>query len=242
MNLAEAIHDYDDTQLLGYLEEEIANRGNYGGLLCILLQQALSEGRSITVIFKLMDMGGSELVKKRNEIGETALHFACMAKYSPSLHVISRLIELGGGREMVMLSNECDQTALHYACMNSKNVSLDIISKLIEIGGRELVMKKEINGFTSLYCACDHENVSIDVISKLIDVGGKELVMQKDFDRAGSALNRACQQENVSVDIISKLLDIGGRELLMDQNNFLDLLLCTIIVERKMFQLILSKN
>ena len=150
MNLANAVHDYDDTQLLHYLDEEIVKRGNYDDLFqtyetihtiekdngrvstmeCTLLQKALNEGRSDTVIFKLMDMGGSKLVKQRNKEGYSVLHFAYMTKYTPPLHVISRLIEVGGGKEMVMATTyRIWVTALHTPC-DYDVVPFDIISEL----------------------------------------------------------------------------------------------------------------
>ena len=91
-----------NAQLLCFLEEEIVNhRGNYHELFqdyatddlfgnripCTLLQKALNEGKSDKVILKLVEIGGSELVKKRSINGETALHFVCMAQFSQSLHV-----------------------------------------------------------------------------------------------------------------------------------------------------------
>ena len=117
-----------NAQLLCFLEEEIVNhRGNYHELFqdyatddlfgnripCTLLQKALNEGKSDKVILKLVEIGGSELVKKRSINGETALHFACMAQFSQSLHVISKLIEIGGGRETVMVNDVYEITALH---------------------------------------------------------------------------------------------------------------------------------
>ena len=41
-------------------------------------------------------------------------------------------------------------TALHIACKN-EHVTLDIVSKLITLGGKELVMEKNIDGYTALH-------------------------------------------------------------------------------------------
>ena len=159
--LFKVIKEYDDTQLLHYLHEEIENKGNQEELMqmmtwnntdsedqdqdaefiqCSSLQFALYDHKSNQVIFKMMDVGGRELIMKENPRKYTALHDICGSK-NPSLDIITKLIEMGG-KELVMLSNnQLGESALHIACQN-KIPSMDVISKLIKIGGRELVMMK----------------------------------------------------------------------------------------------------
>ena len=180
MKLSEAIQKYDNGQLLHYLQKKIKNKEMHKEVMqimkwsdpirersCTSLQLALYHNKSKEVIYKLIDIGGRELVMVKNSQGETALHKACMNN-NVSLDVISKLIQVGG-RELVMVNCLNAGTALRLACMN-KNVSLDVISKLIEVGGRELVMVKGRHGYTALHFACCNTNASIDIIAKLISL------------------------------------------------------------------------
>ena len=153
--LSTAIAEYDDDiKLLCYLQEEVENKGRQEELMemikwdhpdktgikikCTYLQLALRYQKSRKkVIFKIMDMGGRELVMKKGQNGDTALHCACKDKNVPT-EVISKMLEMGG-RELLMMNDEDGTSALHYACRND-NVSREIISMLLEMGGRELLI------------------------------------------------------------------------------------------------------
>ena len=242
MDLGKAIEEYDSNDLIHYLDAEIVQKGNLEVLFhhyetepchplniyfddfpCTSLQKALHEGKSEKVILKLIEIGGSRLVKMRSEIGETVLHFACITEYSHPVHVISRLIDEGGGREMVMMKcSETGETALHKACNNNEYASIDIITKLIEVGGREFLMEQDNDEkSTALHFACWGTNTPMEIISKLIEAGGRELVMKE--DGAGHiALYRAYNfdKEYVLIDIAKKLIEVGGRDMLTHEDDY----------------------
>ena len=243
MKLSEVILEYDDDRLIRYLQEEIENKGKQKEVMqmmkwlydpdhdekpCTLLQFALYHNKSKEVIFKLIEIGGRELINVKHIEGSSALFAACENE-NPSLDIVLKLINVGG-RELVMMRDTCaffagGGSVLHTACRN-KNISLEIISKLIEVGGRELVMMKDTGNIfgpeeTALHIACRRTDAaSLDIINKLIEVGGRELVMIANSAEGGTALHDACGNENASLDVISKLLEVGGKELVMERNYF----------------------
>ena len=85
MKLSTAIAEYEDVQLLRYLQEEIVENkeGRQEELMqmmtwqdskCTSLQFALHHHKSKKVIFKMMDIGGKELLMMNSEDGNSALH------------------------------------------------------------------------------------------------------------------------------------------------------------------------
>ena len=100
------------------------------------------------------------------------------------------------------------QSALHH------HKSKEVILKLIDIGGKELVMKEDADGYSSLHHACWVENPSLNIVTRLIEIGGKKLVMKEDSEESYTALHAACWNDNASIDVISKLIEVGGEELL----------------------------
>ena len=230
MELSQAIRELDDEDLLEYIQEEIENKGKQKDLMELIvwdpnscarkamaytsLQMVLYHGRCKKIIFKLIELGGRELVMMKSSHGENVLKKACESK-NASLDIISKLIEVGG-RELLVRVNEnsTGETALHKACWN-EYFTLEGIIKLIEAGGKELVMMStHYCEYTALHYACMSGNTLLDVISKLIEVGGKELVMATSKD-GETALHFVCKKTNSSPDVVSKLIEIGGRELLM---------------------------
>lgn len=75
---------------------------------------ALIHNKSEEVIFKLMELGGRELIMKMDSNGKNILHFACINK-NISLDAISKFIQIGG-RELVMMTDKHQKTALRL-CM-----------------------------------------------------------------------------------------------------------------------------
>ena len=226
VTIEQAIREYNDVELLQYLQE-IENEENNKKVMqdcrfmrtegfsllppqnCTSLMLALCRRKSVDVILKLIKIGGEELVMKNiSDIG-TALHVACNEYVS--LDIVSKLIEIGG-RELLMMSVERGRTALHNAC-RKKSMSLNIVSKMIEVGGRELLLTSSKHGGTALNIACRF--ASIDIILKLIEVGGKELIMKSVSKDGHTALHDACFGRNRSIDIVSKLIEVGGKELVM---------------------------
>ena len=159
MSLSNAIREYDNNdELLRYLEEEIICPGKKEEVMQEMeydnpvngtktwgtpLHLALDYNKPKEVIFKLVDIGGQELVMTIGDKG-TPLHshVGCWNK-DASLDIISKLLAVGG-RKLLMVEHDYERTALHHACWNI-NASLNIISKLIEVGGRELLTTMKTN-------------------------------------------------------------------------------------------------
>ena len=105
MKLSTAIIEYDDTELLRYLQEEIENQGRQEELMQMItrrttnrktssLQMALNYKKSKEVIFKIMEMGGRELLMKIDGYGYTALYYACYNELDVSMEIISKMLEI----------------------------------------------------------------------------------------------------------------------------------------------------
>lgn len=133
----------NDYEILQYLDEDVQVKGRNHILMerheYSALQEALRCKRSRVVIYKLIEVGGRELVMANDSLGQSTMYTAIMNKASNE--IISKLIEVGG-RELVMETYFYGETTLHTACANQ--TSIDIISKLVDVGGRELVMKTYI--------------------------------------------------------------------------------------------------
>ena len=223
------IRDYNDAELLQCLQV-IKNEGNNEKVMqmCVIdngcyryngtaLMLALNLNKSMEAVFKLIEIGGKELVMMMDRnYGETALHYACGHK-NMSVDIVTKLVEIGG-QELIMMKDNYGRTALQYACGN-RNVSLKIVSKLIEEGGLELLMVKDNYGGTALHKAYGNRNIKTDVVSKLIEKGGSRLVMVK-AKYGKTALHYVCSNRNISNDAVSKLIEEGGAELLMARDNY----------------------
>ena len=87
--LSTAIQEYNDDELLRYLQVEIENQGRQEELMemmtwhnpdtekvenCTSLQLALNYEKSNKVISKIINIGGRELLMMINGFGYTALH------------------------------------------------------------------------------------------------------------------------------------------------------------------------
>ena len=105
---------------------------------CSSLQLAIDHQKLKEVIFRMMDIGGMELMMMNDQYGKTALHWACENE-NISMEIISKMLEMGG-RELLMMDDQFGISALHCACEN-KNISMEmILEQLLEVGGRELLI------------------------------------------------------------------------------------------------------
>ena len=129
MTKNEVICEYDYSYLFQYLQENIEdkekNEENVTQLcsysdhyLHTLLHLALKLEKSVEIVSKLINIGGRELIMKKNQDGQTALHFACQNENTP-LDIVSKLVD-EGGHEMTKEIDQYGKTALHYA-MTWKN-------------------------------------------------------------------------------------------------------------------------
>jgi ankyrin repeat protein len=181
---------------------------------CTALHIAFDFKPSTEVIMKLLELGGQELVMKKNKFGYTALHYACMNEDSAELGIM-KMIELGG-RELVMIKNQFGSTSLHCAC-NCKAPTNNVIMKMIELGGKNLVMEKNQFGSTALHYACKCK-APTKAIMKMIELGGQQLVMEKDLS-VRTALHIACINES-SIESIMKLVDTGGHQTVIGKDKY----------------------
>ena len=229
--MATVIRDYDDHQLLQYLNNTQSEGSSREKVMqicviddeffqyynCSTLMLALRLSKSIDVLLKLIEIGERELIVTKNKNdGRTALHYVCRNRTN-SIHFITRLIEIGGW-ELIAMRDLRGETALHHAC-KSRNLSIEVISKLIEIGRRKLVVMTNKRGETSLHYLCRTKNITIDMISKLLEAGGLEILLLAN-QSGKTVLHYACTNENVSIDIISKLVELGGSNLVTMKDNY----------------------
>ena len=222
----------NDDEILQYLQEEIQMKGRQNELLlqkgvyrlvsedkfvkCNILHLSLKQGRSKAVLFKLIEIGGRELVMQKDGNGNSALQivFKNDSYVQVPNEVVSKLIEIGG-RELVMMRDDIGDTALHSACTMRKGVPIQVLSKLLEIGGPEIVMVRDDDGDTALHYACVSQ-ASIEVISKIIDIGGFDLVMAK--NKCGNtALHYTCTTL-FSAEVVFKLIEAGGEDLVVEKD------------------------
>ncbi len=145
------------------------------------IHSAFEKNAPADVILKLVEVGGRELVLKRERhSGMNAVYMACSPE-SPSIDVILKLIELGG-KESVLVQNNIDgRNLLHHAYV--KNLPDVVLSKIIEVGGRDAVMATCNAGNTPLHYALESgEGTALGNAMKLIEIGGKELFTTENND------------------------------------------------------------
>ncbi len=189
-----------------------------------LIQIACRYNASISVISKLVAIGGRAAVVEESAYGWNSLHVAC--RFDASIDVVLKLIE-AGGRDLVLKKDSQNWNALHYACRY--NTCIDVVRKLVDVGGKKLVTAKAQGGVNALHLI-GFQDASIDVIMKLVEVGGEDLVRDKTED-GWSSLHIACGC-NAPIDILITLLEFGGSELLMQADKYGKLPLHIAITER----------
>lgn len=163
-----------------------------------------------SILSKLIDMGGKDLLMIQNNRGGTLLHHL---NFSNNITILNQILTLGGKR-LVMLKNDNGSNVLHYACCFME--PFDVVSAIIEVGGKDLVMEVDDNESSMLVLACEH-NAPMEVILLLIDVGGHELVMKRGCYEC-STLHEACEN-GANIEVIMKLIEVGGSELLQCQDS-----------------------
>jgi len=162
------------------------------------LNQAMNMRAPLEIIYKMIDIGGKELLLKdyRNPNNSwnhcyTPLHNAFLFMYDDEDEEFEELEES----------------------------TLNVLRKLLEVGGRDLVMKRcAIKGRTALHHAVYDDRFD-EVTKELIQLGGKELVMAKDIISGNTALHNP-RAGPVSLQIIELLIDVGGKDLLEVKNNY----------------------
>lgn len=115
-----------------------------------------SNHKSLDVIYKLLSIGGKELLIQKTDDGENALHRACYCN-GDIINIVNILIEFGGydedsdggnGKEIVMEQNDNGCTSLHIACR--MYAPLRVIKRLIDVGGKDILCVKNYNGYSPL--------------------------------------------------------------------------------------------
>ena len=123
-------------------------------------------------VLKMIEMGGPEMLMRKDIFGQTGLHHYAIQRQS-SIEILTKMIEVGK-RELVLEQDNNGTTVLHHVFEYYEREN-EVIMKLIEAGGRELLMKKDSRGNNALHFACIKKS-EIQVIQKLIEIGGSELV------------------------------------------------------------------
>jgi len=129
----------------------IMYRGDYG--TCLHL--ACGRGAPDDIIKAMLDIGGKELVIKKNSNDATVLHDACYI--GASYNIIKILIEVGG-KDLVMAKDVDGDTALYYLCIAIKThtKAAEKIKLFLQIGDANLLLSaKNYVGKTPLEIADD---------------------------------------------------------------------------------------
>ena len=113
---------------------------------CTALHYIFVHNRRLQLVPKLLEIGGRDLVMKRNKYsGYTALHFACLNEDSDDNdEATKKLIEFGG-KKLVMIKDHDGNTALHH--VSKCVISLKTIKMMIDVGGKDLLKKKNNEGY-----------------------------------------------------------------------------------------------
>ena len=95
------------------------------------------------ILYKMIEVGGKELVLRRF-LNNNYTSLMVALKSDTGLDLISKLIEIGG-KELVMAAANGGNTILHYFSRCSE--SLEILKLIIDVGGRDILNKKNDDGF-----------------------------------------------------------------------------------------------
>jgi ankyrin repeat protein len=142
-NLNEAERRLDDPGQRGELKE----KGEGPGWNCLSFSIWLHvhahssfQPKLSSLIKRMVQYGGEELISSLNDAGCNALHYA--AYHKAPFWIIKCLVE-AGGNDIIHVMNEWGNTPLHDAC--AKGASAEIIEYLAKHGGVEAISKKANN-------------------------------------------------------------------------------------------------
>eukprot|EP00979_Chaetoceros_neogracilis_P013241 scaffold3742_cov267-Chaetoceros_neogracile.AAC.13 len=134
-------------------EEEKKSKIMYRNRYGTCLHPACYHDTPDDIIKAMLDIGGKELVMKKDINDQTALHYACYN--GASYNIIKMLIEVGG-KDLVMAKSERGSTALLHLCWSIKKhtKAANIINIILQVGDANLLLtSKDISGETPLEIA-----------------------------------------------------------------------------------------
>lgn len=116
----------------------------------------------------LIRVGGESACRSKDDIGNTALHWA-LSKRRPYF-IIKELIEVGGF-DTIHMANKIEWTALHTACYFDANT--DVIAYLISVAGSQAVKKMDRKHRTPIDLILDKNPLSVDSVITLLHALGE---------------------------------------------------------------------
>ncbi len=152
----------------------VMKRDKYGSTPLLLL----SSFENVSVMQKLAEVGGKELLMIQNYAGSNILHKVCAAKNGDVTNFIKMLLEVGG-KDLALSKTSCPGffagwTALHYLCL--KQAPTQTISALIDAGEAEILNTTNSLGKIPLHQIIDltyspHQTHTCSIIKLLIEKG-----------------------------------------------------------------------
>jgi E3 ubiquitin-protein ligase RNF1/2 len=120
------------------------------------LHQACCRDAPDHIVMALLDIGGKELVMRRNDCDQVALQYACW--FGASYNVVKMLIDVGG-KDLVMAKDTYGNTAMHnvrHHSINDHTRVADKIKLLLQVGDADLLLVTRRNdGKTPLQFATE---------------------------------------------------------------------------------------
>lgn len=189
---------------------------------------AIRNKRSLDLIKLLIETGqGIEYVLHRNNIGRTALHWAC--EMNLSMDVIQCLVEQGG-KKLVMIEDDNGVTA--------QSKSGDVMDYLIRVGGeKKKAIPKRPTILHDLIQDKMFEEAEAYLDDEKINLYGKRSALAHS-DKDGWTPLMFAVLKNAPDSIIEKMIIIGGSEILSMTNKWDNIALLYALAENKSFDII----
>ncbi|MEI8300649.1 MAG: ankyrin repeat domain-containing protein [Chlamydiota bacterium] len=193
----------EELSALHKLDPDLLSKGSFFTKAC--------KDNNYTLITRLFNAGGKNLLNQKNSAGLTPFEQACN---DPNKELIRNLVSLGG-KDILNQTNSIGLTPFEQACKDS---NIDLIRQLILLGDNSLFNQKNPNGNTPFLQACKDSNTRL--IRNLSVLGcaylGKQELFNQTDDEGDTAFTDACI--TLRYDVISLLITCGGKELLNQFN------------------------
>jgi len=144
--------------------------------LFVSLLVVCRKGATGKMLAPLLQKGGKDLVLKRHEQLQTALHIICIAGTTDD-EVVRALLDIGR-QHLVEASDDDGKTALHHAC--SHGASVDVAWSMLKVGEDRLAMKNDDRQRSPLHCI--NKCTPVEVIDATIERGGAKELFPRDDD------------------------------------------------------------
>ncbi len=189
---------------------------------------AIRNKRSLDLIKLLIETGdGVEYVLHRNNIGRTALHWAC--EMNLSMGVIQCLVERGG-KKLVIIEDDNGVTA--------QSKSVDVMDYLIRVGGeKKKAIPKRPTILHDLIQDKMFEEAEAYLDDEKINLYGKRSALAHS-DKDGWTPLMFAVLKNAPDSIIEKMIIIGGSEILSMTNKWDNIALLYAFAENKSLDVI----